>query len=287
MPVKKESRVPSKSLRAGKSQETKKKSQDRPLKNKGQALTRTITPAKRSGLKRANATISTGKKPVNATKRSIGPSAEVFNISGKREGNISLPSEIFGAKVNKKLLAQALHIYFVNRSAHHGSAKTRSEVRGGGAKPWRQKGTGRARAGSRRSPLWVGGAKALGPKPRKTVLTLPKKMKRQSLISALCTKAQNNEIKIVSNFEKIPPKTKIVANFLQKTQQKGSTLFVISAKNNNVILATRNLQKVLLNTADGLNTFEVIKNQNLIFTKEALQALSVQFAKKVEREAKT
>src|SRR3990167_9665020 len=201
-------------------------------KSKGQALTRTITPAKRSGLKRANATKSTSKKPVNATKRSIGPSAEVFNISGKREGNISLPSEIFGAKVNKKLLAQALHIYFVNRSAHHGSAKTRSEVRGGGAKPWRQKGTGRARAGSRRSPLWVGGAKALGPKPRKTVLALPKKMKKSALLSALSAKAESKEVKVVTSFEKIQPKTKIVASFLKKTEQKGSTIFVISEKNN-------------------------------------------------------
>ena len=221
------------------------------------------------------------------TKKTTGPVAEVFNISGKKEGSVSLSREIFGAKVNKKLLAQALHIYFVNSSAHHGSAKTRSEVRGGGAKPWRQKGTGRARAGSRRSPLWVGGAKALGPKPRKTVLTLPKKMKRQSLISALSAKAQSGEVKVVTSFEKIQPKTKIVANFLKKTEQKGSTIFVISAKNNNAILATRNLQKVLLDTADGLNTFEVIKNQNLIFTKEALQALSDRIAKKPESGPKT
>ena len=254
---------------------------------KGQALTGP-TSKQRPGLRKA--TTQAKSKSEVSKKPSTGKSsliADVFSVSGNKEGTVALSKEIFGAKVNKKLLAQALHIYFVNASAHRGSTKTRSEVRGGGAKPWRQKGTGRARAGSRRSPLWVGGAKALGPKPRKTVLTMPKKMKRQSLISALSAKAQNSEVKVVSSFEKIPPKTKIVANFLQKTQQKGSTLFVISAKNNNVILATRNLQKVLLDTADGINTYQVVKNQNLIFTKEALQVLSDRFAKKPESRFKT
>lgn len=253
------------------------------LKPRAEALALGAGSTKRPGLRLEKMAKSVNKKSTGQTKRTIGPTADVFNISGKKEGTTTLNKVIFGANVNKKLLAQALHIYFVNSSAHHGSTKTRSEVRGGGAKPWRQKGTGRARAGSRRSPLWIGGAKALGPKPRKTVLTLPKKMKRQSLISALSAKAQNSEVKVVSSFEKIPPKTKIVANFLQKTQQKGSTLFVISAKNNNVTFATRNLQKVLLNTADGLNTYEVVKNQNLIFTKEALQSLTDRFSKRVEK----
>src|SRR4030042_6665303 len=93
-------------------------------------------------------------------------SAEVFDLNGKKQGILALPKEFFGQKVNKKLLTQALHIYFENRSKHVANTKTRSELRGGGAKPWRQKGTGRARAGSSRSPGWGGGGKALGPKYR-------------------------------------------------------------------------------------------------------------------------
>ena len=243
------------------------------LSEKGQALVRPST-GKRPGLKQSLKAI-----PAKPTSEASKLSVDLFNISGKREGTISLPKEIFGQKPNKNLLSQALHIYITNSQAHHGSTKTRSEVRGGGAKPWRQKGTGRARAGSRRSPLWVGGAKALGPKPRKTLLDLPKKMKKAALISALSTKAQDNGIKIVSNFEKIDPKTKTVAIFLQKLETKGKTLFVVSASNQNINLATRNIREISLSTTQNLNTLEVIRNRNLIFSKEAMDTLRTRFAK--------
>lgn len=227
---------------------------------------------------------TTAKKSTKAAVSQL--TAEVFNISGKKEGAISLPKEIFGAKVNKKLLAQAIHIYRVNDSAHHGSTKTRGNVRGGGAKPWRQKGTGRARAGSRRSPLWVGGGKALGPSPRKVELTIPKKMKRQALISALSAKAQDGSIKVITNLEKIEPKTKIVANLIQKTNLSGTTLFVISKNSQtgakNIILATRNIQEISLDTTQNLNTYEVIKNRNILFSKEALSALPDRITRKAK-----
>ncbi|OGD97424.1 50S ribosomal protein L4 [Candidatus Curtissbacteria bacterium RIFCSPLOWO2_01_FULL_38_11b] len=207
--------------------------------------------------------------------------AELFDISGKKQGTIALPYEVFGQKVNKKLLAQALHIYFVNRSKHAASAKTRSEVRGGGAKPWRQKGTGRARAGSRRSPLWVGGAKALAPKHRESQLILPKKMKRAALISALSSKVADGAVIVITNIEKMPPKTKIIDNFFKKLETKGSSLFIISKNAQNsgqtVKLAARNIQKTSVDTANNLNAFEIIKNQNIFMSKEALLEIPSHF----------
>ena len=235
--------------------------------------------------------VSKAKSTVAKTKKTATSklTAELYNISGKKEGQLALPQDIFGSRVNKQLLSQAIRVYESAKSAHYGSTKTRSEIRGGGAKPWRQKGTGRARAGSRRSPLWVGGAKALGPKPRKTALILPKKMKTKALIYALSARAQDGSIKVVTNIEKIEPKTKVVANFLKKTNLLGSTLFVISQDpkgTKNVILSTRNIPRVSLDTAQNLNTYEVVKNQNILFSKEAMDFLPNRFKPKNKKEMK-
>lgn len=216
------------------------------------------------------------KTPRSTAKPKSSPlTAEVYDISGKKQGTINLPKEIFGQKPNQKLTAQALHVYFTNSTAHYGSTKTRSEVRGGGAKPWRQKGTGRARAGSRRSPLWVGGATTFGPKARYVQLALPKKMKRLALVTALSEKAKDGQIKVISNLEKIEPKTRVVANFLKKLESKGSTLFVLSSKNENVKLATRNIESVTVDVAGNLNAYEIAKNRNIFLSKETLANLPV------------
>lgn len=236
--------------------------------------TKTIK-TKKARLKKSVAAIKLDQKvavPKKSTKISS-LTAQVYDINGKKQGTISLPKEIFGAKLNQKLVAQALHVYFTNSNAHYGSTKTRSEVRGGGAKPWRQKGTGRARAGSRRSPLWVGGGKTFGPKARKVQLALPKKMKRLALLSALSQKATNGQIKVISNLEKIEPKTKIVANFLKKLESKGSTLFVISSKNENIKLAARNIGNLRVDITGNINVYEIIKNRNIFLSKEALANL--------------
>jgi len=201
-------------------------------------------------------------------------STDVYDTNGKKQGSLNLPKEFFGQKVNKSLLKQALHIYFENQSKHTASVKTRGQKRGGGAKPWRQKGTGRARAGSNRSPLWVGGGTTHGPKYRNIQLNLPKKMKHQALISALSSKASSNSIKVISNIEKIDPKTKIIANLLKKIGAKGTNLIVVSEKNPNVKLATNNLQKTSVDTAINLNALGIIKNKNIFFSKEAIEKLS-------------
>ena len=224
--------------------------------------------------KSAAATKPGGKVAAQKTSTKISSlTAQVYDINGKKQGTISLPKEIFAKKPNQKLIAQALHVYFTNSTAHYGSTKTRSEVRGGGAKPWRQKGTGRARAGSRRSPLWVGGAITFGPKARYVELALPKKMKRLALVTALSEKAEDGQIKVISNLEKIGPKTRVVVNFLKKLESKGSTLFVLSSKNENVKLATRNIESVTVNVANNLNAYEIAKNRNIFLSKEALANL--------------
>lgn len=232
-----------------------------------------ITKAVAKQVKSASPKKAVDVKTIKVAK-STGLTVKVYDINGKVTGSTTLPKEIFGQKPNKNLLAQAMHIYFTNTTAHYGSTKTRSETRGGGKKPWKQKGTGNARAGSRRSPLWVGGAVALGPKPRKTTLALPKKMKKKALVSALSTKANEGGIGVISNFESIKPKTKIVANILDKIGVKGATLLVTSAKSDNIKLASRNISNVTVDEVRNLNPYLVLKSRTVLFSKEALSKIS-------------
>lgn len=200
-----------------------------------------------------------------------GLSAAVYDIAGKSQGAFTLPKELFGQTVNKKLLAQASRVYFANQSTHTASTKTRAEVRGGGRKPWKQKGTGNARAGSKRSPLWVGGGISLGPRFRDVKLDLPKKMRHRALISALSLKQNMGHIKVISNLESQSPKTKVIANLLAKLDTKGKTLFVTAKPNNSIKLSTRNIQKVTVDSFVNLNAYEVLKPEQILFSKEVFK----------------
>lgn len=197
-------------------------------------------------------------------------SAPVFDIAGRRLGQVALPKETFGGKINEELMAQAVRIYFANRHPKMASAKTRSEVRGGGRKPWRQKGTGRARAGSTRSPLWVGGGIVFGPKPTGKKLKFSKKMKKRALVAALSQKAKAGEILVVSNLEKLAPKTKMAVSLLQKLKVGKSTLLVLEQNKKNINLAMRNIPDVKVDLADSLNAYEVLSHKNLMFEKLAI-----------------
>ncbi len=199
--------------------------------------------------------------------------AEVFDIAGKKQEKLALPKEIFGQKPNEKLLAQAIRVYLANLSSHKASTKTRSQVRGGGRKPWRQKGTGRARAGSIRSPLWVGGGVAFGPKPKNIKLNLSKKMKKQALVVALSTKNADGQVKVIANFEKLPPKTKLAQSFLDKIAVHGKTLIILEDRQPNVKLATRNIPDVSVDLVTNLNAYEVLAHDNLLFSKQAIQKI--------------
>jgi len=202
-----------------------------------------------------------------------GIQAPMFDFAGKSQGMLTLPKEVFGVKPNKQLMAQAARVYFANQFTHTASTKTRSEVRGGGAKPWRQKGTGRARAGSKRSPLWVGGGITFGPQPRKVRLNFPQKMKHKALICALSHKRQNNEITIISNFDKMDPKTKIAANLFKKLEISGRTLLIIEATKPNVRLAVRNIPRTNVEIVQNLNAYHVLENKNLLLSKAAIEFL--------------
>ncbi len=194
----------------------------------------------------------------------------VFDLQGKSVSKTTLPKEIFGQTPNKNLLHQAIHIYQANAITNTAHTKTRGEIRGGGTKPWKQKGTGRARAGSIRSPLWVGGGITFGPRANSVKLSLPTKMKHSALISALSAKRESGGIKVIKNIEKVPAKTKIVANLLSKLETKGKTLLVISGKNQNLKLATRNIKEISINTPQNLNAYEILKNRNLILSAESI-----------------
>lgn len=200
-----------------------------------------------------------------------GLSIQVYDTTGKVTGSVKLPEKVFGAKINKALLSQALHIYLTNASVHAGHTKTRGEVRGGGRKPWKQKGTGNARAGSKRSPLWVGGGIVFGPRKRDKKLDLPKKMKKAALISALSTKANDGSIKVISNLEKIQPKTKVMSNLLLKIEAQNPVLLVTGAKSKNLNLASRNIPNTSVETSTNLNAFIVWQNKNILISAEALE----------------
>lgn len=210
--------------------------------------------------------IAEPKTPV----RSAGLTVSVFDLTGKSVASLSLPKEIFGQIPNKDLLHQAIHIYQANAIANTAHTKTRGEIRGGGTKPWKQKGTGRARAGSIRSPLWVGGGITFGPRANTVKLALPTKMKHSALISALSAKRESGAVKVIKNIEKLEPKTKIVANLLAKLETKGKTLLVISQKNQNIKLAIRNIKEISVSTPQNLSAYEILKSRNLLLSAESI-----------------
>ncbi|MBI3283130.1 50S ribosomal protein L4 [Candidatus Curtissbacteria bacterium] len=214
---------------------------------------------------------TTPKKQVMAPK-TTGLVVKVFDLKGKAAGTVTLPKEIFGQTPNRKLLAQAIRVYRANQIPRTAHTKIRAEVRGGGAKPWRQKGTGRARAGSRRSPLWVGGGTTFGPRAKVVKLSLPQKMKHKALIYALSDKAKSGNIRVLANIEKVQAKTKPIAQLLRTLAVKDNALLVISQKNQNVNLATRNIPNLSVELPQNLNAYEIVKNNELLLSREAVNS---------------
>lgn len=214
-----------------------------------------------------------------------GLTMDFFNIKGKIEEKIELPKEIFGAKVNNQLIAQAVRVYLANQRMGTASTKTRGEVHGSTRKIWRQKGTGRARHGSRKAPIFVGGGIVSGPKPRDFSLKLPKKMKRLALFSALTSKFKKAEIKGITGFEKIEPKTKLMVNAMRNLgisdKDKKVLLVTPSTKKEfeNVYRAARNIKGVNILDANLLNAYEVFNNKLILLMKESLEIMQDRFLK--------
>ncbi len=201
------------------------------------------------------------------------PKAPLYDREGNRIGEIDLDEKVFAAEVKMPLLHQVVRMQLANKRRGTASAKTISEVSGGGRKPWRQKGTGRARHGSIRSPLWVGGGVTFGPKPRDYSFRIPKSARLVAVRSALSAKANDDEIAVVEEFKMAEPKTKVAASILDKIVDGRKVLLVVKDFDDNTVKSVRNLPFVRLIESNRLNVYDVLDNDRVLFTKDALQSV--------------
>lgn len=199
-------------------------------------------------------------------------SIPVYSLTGRASGTLSLPKEIFGSKINKKLLSQAVRVYATNQKHLLAHTKTRGEVKGSTAKIYRQKGTGRARHGAIRAPIFVGGGIVFGPQSRKVRLDFPKRMKKAALISALSSKMADKGILGISGIDKASGKTKEIAKLLQKLAVKNA-LIVTSEQQDNVVRAVRNIPAAEVLPVNLINAYEILKHEVILLTKDALERL--------------
>ncbi len=206
------------------------------------------------------------------------PKVDLYDISGKVIGDIELSDSLFGIKVNQYAVHQVVVNQLANKRQGTQSTKTKSEVRGGGIKPWRQKGTGRARQGSIRSAQWVKGGIVLGPKPRSYRYTLPKKLKRVALKSALSSKLNENEIFVLDKLNFDTYKTKQMAEVLKNLKVEDSAVIVLADKNENVQLAARNLPGVKTLLVNTMNVYDIVKHRKFIITKDAVSKVEEVYA---------
>lgn len=197
----------------------------------------------------------------------------VLNIKGEKVKDLTLNAEVWGIEPNNAVLYDAIILSRASLRQGTHKAKTRSEVSGGGIKPWRQKGTGRARQGSIRAPHWVGGGTVFGPQPRSYAKKMNRKERRLALKSALAYKVLEKELIIVDSFNVETPKTKEMLGILESLKANRTTLIVVEELNENLILATRNLENVMLLEANEINTLDVVSADNMIITEAAVKEL--------------
>jgi large subunit ribosomal protein L4 len=205
-------------------------------------------------------------------------SAPLFSATGQPAGEAPLADAVFGAKISEPLIHQAVLRELANRRQGTQSTKTRAEVRGGGRKPYRQKGTGRARQGSTRAPHWRHGGIAHCPTPRSYEQAMPKKMRRAAVKAALSAKAQDQAVKVLEALTLAEISTKALAALLKTVGIEGRTMLIVSTRDQNTILSARNIPDLSLRFLPGLSTYEVVQSQNLLFTREALEQLEKEFA---------
>ena len=201
----------------------------------------------------------------------------VYNIEGKEVGSIELNDAVFGVEVNEHLVHMAVVNQLANNRQGTQSAKTRSEVSGGGRKPWRQKGTGHARQGSTRSPQWTGGGVVFAPKPRDYSFKMNKKEKRIALLSALSSKVADNKIVVLDAFNLDEVKTKKFAEVMSNLKVD-KALVVIEGENKNVVLSGRDIPTVKVSATNEINTYDVLKYETLVVTKAAVEKLEEVYA---------
>ena len=201
----------------------------------------------------------------------------VYNNEGKEVGSIELNDAVFGVEVNEHLVHMAVVNQLANNRQGTQSAKTRSEVSGGGRKPWRQKGTGHARQGSTRSPQWTGGGVVFAPKPRDYSFKMNKKEKRAALCSALSSKVAESQIIVLDEFKLDEIKTKKFVEVMNNLKAS-KALVVLEGENKNVVLSGRNIPTVKVTATNEINTYDVLKYETLVVTKAAVEKLEEVYA---------
>ena len=206
------------------------------------------------------------------------PKIDVYNIEGKKVNDVELKEDIFGIIPNEELVHSVIVNYLANQRQGTQSTKTRAEVRGGGRKPWRQKGTGRARQGSIRAPQWIKGGIALGPKPRSYKYTVNKKEKRLAIKSILSSKVLENELVVVDSLDLKEIKTSKMAKALTNLKVEGKSLIVLPEKNENVQKSARNIEGVKTSLVNTINVYDLLKYKNLIITLDTVKKLEEVYA---------
>jgi large subunit ribosomal protein L4 len=202
------------------------------------------------------------------------PTVDIVDLNNAKVGELELADEVFGAEVNESLLYEAVRHYQAGQRAGTHKTKTRSEVAGSGKKLWKQKGTGRARVGSVRSPIWRHGGIVHGPVPRDYSYRLPKKMLLGALRSALSAKVRDGELKVVQAFDLADPKTKNAMNVLAKLEAGRTVLLVDNAENRNLVLGVRNLQGVTLMATREVNPYHLLGHKSVLLSEAAARKLS-------------
>jgi len=206
------------------------------------------------------------------------PKVAVYDMRGTQVGEIDLNDKVFGIEPNEAVMQQFVKMQLANKRQGTASTKTRAEVRGGGKKPWKQKGTGRARVGSSRNPIWRGGGIAFGPKPRDYSYTMPRKVRRLAMKSALSSKAQDSSIIVVELLTFEEPKTKLMLETLGLLNAAEKTLVVTADGDINVYKSARNIPGVKSLRVDYINVYDILKYDTLLMTRDAVARVEEVFA---------
>ena len=206
------------------------------------------------------------------------PKIDVYNMQGKKVSDVELNEAVFGIEPNEAIVHSVLVNYLANQRQGTQNTKTRAEVRGGGRKPWRQKGTGRARQGSIRAPQWIKGGIALGPKPRSYKYTVNKKERRLAIKSLLSSKVLEKELTVVDKLELSEVKTKTMVKALADLKVEGKTLIVLPENNKNVLMSARNIEGVKTIVLNNINVYDLLKYNNLVLPLETVKKLEEVYA---------
>ena len=206
------------------------------------------------------------------------PKIDVYDIKGKKVSDVELSEKVFGIEPNEAIVHSVLVNYLANQRQGTQSTKTRAEVRGGGRKPWRQKGTGRARQGSIRAPQWIKGGIALGPKPRSYTYKVNKKERQLAIRSLLSSKVLENELTVVEKLEMKEAKTKEMVKTLSNLKVEGKTLIIVADKNENVYLSSRNIEGVKAITLNMINVYDLLQYNKLVLPLDTVKKLEEVYA---------